>query len=799
MSEPPASICQTCQLPIPDEAPGGGCPRCLFQAGSSESGETAVGVDGESALGQSGIAREELDHAFPNLQIIELLGSGGMGIVFKAIQSGLEREVALKVLSCPAGQFEPFSLRFEQEAKILARLNHRGIVTVFDSGKVMLREGSAPLFYILMEYVEGGDLQHLLSKGAMEPEKAFRVIADIAEALGCAHENGILHRDIKPANLLVAESGEIRIADFGVARLITLDGKNGESGLTITGTTVGTPFYIAPEVWDDPESVDHRADIYALGVVLHHMLTGERPTGHLESPSRLLNFPGWIDKPVMKAIARKPEDRYDNVGEFSSDARRVAERIGKLPRQRKRRIYVGVGAIALISLFAFTRSDFFQSDANAPVPTSVDILAGENEQGRVYIHCHGDEQINSLKALPGQLEEANFRVVHTRDIGEFSKLPVTTEVRYFRDPEEKAGAEKVLGILRGYENIPHSRLLFVSGYSSRNRDNHYEVWMGQDAFGNEVGAGLKFRRRNAKWSKGKLKSKPAHDSSVLSRRKNLSDFLSITANGEHWYALRDNGEMISSHPDHNRRYVDSVSLGSEGVIATVETGGEIEFLGDSEIFPASRYPDELIRVGVVQLQVGAGHSIALLEDGSVAAWGPCYDKLLTSSGMTEANGWQEPPAISADCRDIAAGSNFAAALSETGKVIVWGKEGIVHFDGINDYLPIRDIESSGGDLYLLSEKGRVLQFRFERASDLHSDGFPVKKPMLLNEIASAEVISGSLYYSEEKGWRTLHRDPSVDNLLVGIPKVGPNQIALIPGSVTEEGEGKGAKVYWIEQ
>ncbi|MCG8600000.1 MAG: protein kinase [Verrucomicrobiales bacterium] len=769
--------------------------------GSASGGENAAGIDEESILAESGITRQELDFAFPKLQIIELLGSGGMGIVYKAIQSGLDREVALKILSCPAGQFESFSLRFEQEAKILARLNHRGIVTVFDSGKVMLREGSAPLFYILMEYVEGGDLQHLLSKGAMEPEEAFRVIADIAEALGCAHENGILHRDIKPANLLVSESGEVRIADFGVARLIALDGKNGESGLTITGTTVGTPFYIAPEVWDDPESVDHRADIYALGVVLHHMLTGERPTGHLESPSRLLNFPGWIDKPVMKAISRKPEDRYDSVGEFSSNARKIAERIGNLPRQRIRRIYVGVGVIALISLVAVTRLGFFQRDANAPVPTSVDILAGENEQGRVYIHCHGDEQINSLNALPGQLEEAKFRVVHTRDIGEFSKLPVTTEVRYFRDPEEKAGAEKVLGILRRYKNIPHPRLLFVSGYSSRNRQNHYEVWMGQDAFGNEVGAGLKFRRRNAQWSKGKVRSKPAHDSSilsVLSQRKNLSDFLSITANGEHWYALRDNGEMISSHPDHNRRYVDSVSLGSEGVIATVETGGEIEFLGDSEMYPASRYPDELVSVGVVQLQVGAGQSIALLENGGVAAWGPCYEEHLTPSGMTEAKGWEEPPAISTECRDIAAGSNFAAALSETGEVIVWGKEGIVHVNGINDYLPIRDIESSGEDLYLLSEKGMVLQFRMERESVNSPDDLPVKESVILNETASAEVISGNLYYNEETGWRTLHRDPFVDNLLAGIPKVGPDQITVIPGSGAQNGQKKGAKVYWIE-
>src|ERR1019366_5999138 len=176
---------------------------------------------------------------------------------------------ALKILAREKEKDPRFAERFTREAQALARLNHPNIVTVYDFGE------TNGLYYLLMEFVDGMSLRQLLQSRKLAPEEALVIVPSICEALQYAHEQGIVHRDIKPENILLDKQGRVKIADFGIAKLLGTDGKveslTGEQGV------VGTPHYMAPEQVEKPSIVDHRADIFSLGVVFYEMLTGELP------------------------------------------------------------------------------------------------------------------------------------------------------------------------------------------------------------------------------------------------------------------------------------------------------------------------------------------------------------------------------------------------------------------------------------------------------------------------------------------------------------------------------------------
>ncbi len=255
--------------------------------------------DGEESPQDLPPEPEEIADRFPQFEVIECLGRGGMGVVYKARQKSLDRWVAIKVLAPERVHEEGFSERFGREAKTLARMSHPNIVTVFDHGEA---DG---LFYIVMEYVDGVNLRDLLREGKMAPEQALTIVPPICEALEYAHGKGVVHRDIKPENLLLDRDGRIKIADFGIASLV---GARGEKS--------GTPPYMAPE--QEKGGVDRRADIYALGVVLYEMLTGERPTRDLVAPSSKVAVDGRIDEMVLRALEEEPARRYQTAEEFRS-------------------------------------------------------------------------------------------------------------------------------------------------------------------------------------------------------------------------------------------------------------------------------------------------------------------------------------------------------------------------------------------------------------------------------------------------------------------------------------------------
>jgi serine/threonine protein kinase len=259
----------------------------------------------------------EVAKLFPQLEIVELLGQGGMGAVYKARQPALDRWVALKILPPQTATKADFFERFNREARALARLNHPHIVAVHEFGQ------SGELPYFIMEYVDGVTLRQLVQAKKLAPEQALAIVPQICEALQFAHEEGIVHRDIKPENILLDKKGRVKIADFGIAKIIEGEGE-GRQPITQDQQVIGTPHYMAPEQVEKPHLVDHRADIYSLGVVFYEMLTGELPLGKFAPPSRKVRVDVRLDEVVLHALEKEPERRYQQASEVKTDVETIS-------------------------------------------------------------------------------------------------------------------------------------------------------------------------------------------------------------------------------------------------------------------------------------------------------------------------------------------------------------------------------------------------------------------------------------------------------------------------------------------
>jgi serine/threonine protein kinase len=334
-------ICPACAMVMPASFPAGLCPKCLLVGASTPAGAppedleaaertipVAPPVSGSTPVRPTGVpSLELLRKLFPELEILDVLGAGGMGAVYKARQPRLNRLVALKIMVAAPGHETDFALRFEREAQVLARLSHPHIVILYDFGELSPERTRAdPLFYFLMEFVDGTDLGQLIKSKELKPSLALTIVPQICEALQYAHDQGITHRDIKPANILIDKKGTVKIADFGLAKMVGGDAADAlMTGLTQTGTAMGTPHYMAPEQWEHPELVDHRADIYALGVVFYEMLTGERPAGVFQPPSKKTKPPvdRKLDGVVMRAMEKDPARRYQQAGQIRNDVTRI--------------------------------------------------------------------------------------------------------------------------------------------------------------------------------------------------------------------------------------------------------------------------------------------------------------------------------------------------------------------------------------------------------------------------------------------------------------------------------------------
>jgi len=252
--------------------------------------------------------------------VVEQIGHGGMVTVFKAHEPALDRYLAIKVLSPQQAASPGFSERFAREAKAVAQLNHPNILPIIDFGQ---EEG---LSYIVMKCVSGGTLKERLATGLVDLAETARIIEQIAAALDHAHGRGIIHRDVKPSNVLLDEGDWVQLADFGLAKMMF-----GDESITGSGTSIGTPDYMSPEQGQGLP-LDHRTDLYSLGVILYEMATGrlpyeaETPMGvivkHISEPlppPRQANpaIPEEVEAVIVKTLAKDPADRYDSAGEMA--------------------------------------------------------------------------------------------------------------------------------------------------------------------------------------------------------------------------------------------------------------------------------------------------------------------------------------------------------------------------------------------------------------------------------------------------------------------------------------------------
>ncbi len=281
----------------------------------------------------------ELGRLLPQYEILSLLGRGGMGAVYYAVEKALDRPVALKLLPAELSAQPGFAERFAREARAMAKLSHPNIVALYEFGGT-----SAGHQFFTMEFVEGTTLAAMIHGPGLNPDQALVLSSQICLALAYAHERGVVHRDMKPSNILVDTHGQVKIADFGLARL--LDPTEVTVGHTVTGAVMGTPDYMAPEQ-KRGMAVDHRADIYSLGVMLYEMLCRQTPQGAFPPPSKVAGCDAGLDRIVDRAMQPAPERRYQSSTEMKVDvdgARAAPLRIRKsAPRK-------SVAVVALLTL-----------------------------------------------------------------------------------------------------------------------------------------------------------------------------------------------------------------------------------------------------------------------------------------------------------------------------------------------------------------------------------------------------------------------------------------------------------------
>jgi len=288
----------------------GGSAADLLALGLGAADDDALDgdLDGDLDLG-------EFLCACPELELQGCLGRGGMGVVYRARQVRLDRDVAVKLMSPEVAKDPEFADRFHREAKAMARLQHPGIVGVHDFGH------AAGVYYIVMELVDGPNLRQLMAE-QLDPDLASRMVGQLCDALAYAHGQGVVHRDIKPENVLIDRDGRVRIADFGLAKLQ----REAAPGTAVrTRHVLGTPQYMAPEQIRDPNSVDQRSDIFAVGVVFYEMLTGQLPVGRFQSPSELGPGDPALDDIVLRALEANRDRRFQAASEICAALSTIGE------------------------------------------------------------------------------------------------------------------------------------------------------------------------------------------------------------------------------------------------------------------------------------------------------------------------------------------------------------------------------------------------------------------------------------------------------------------------------------------
>ena len=315
-------------------------------------------------------------------EIIEEIGRGGMAIVYKGLQSSLNRTVAIKVLPPNFAKDEEFIARFDRESETIANLNHPNIIQIIDRGK------EEKTCYFVMEYVDGLNLDEFLKQRSLTYRQTLVIALDTCRALAYAHSKGIVHRDLKPSNILVArDTLTVKVADFGLVQLAQSAGEL--STLTQSNIAMGTLEYMSPEQRKDARAVDCRADIFSFGIILYEMFTGKLPVGHFKKPSEINpELPRTLDEVILRCLKPNPEERYQTAGECAEALKNLLrvdsgtldkivrtvktakDRASTAIRNKPKHFLLAVGGIILAFVLFFVFRSCRREDAEAPARVS---------------------------------------------------------------------------------------------------------------------------------------------------------------------------------------------------------------------------------------------------------------------------------------------------------------------------------------------------------------------------------------------------------------------------------------------
>jgi tRNA A-37 threonylcarbamoyl transferase component Bud32 len=439
------------------------------------------------------VARVRQDDLIPGYRLVQLVGKGGMGEVHQAVQLSLGRTVAVKLLKPELARDEQFVARFEKEAAALATLRHPNIVSIVDRGK------AAETYYLVMEFVDGPALRERMRDPDFDALTALKTLAQVARAIDYAHHRGVIHRDLKPENILFDEQagGIPKVTDFGLAGF---DEKSGQTpqNLTQTNVAMGTASYMAPEQRVDAKTAGPRADLYALGVMLYELLTGELPLGHFDPPS--VKKPG-VDKRLDTIVARclkpAPEDRYPSVGAFLSELEALvpmtmgpapsketkARRLLRIAKERAQKV-ARVGALAVVAFAAvIVATVFIRARAEASrQPAAIELLKDDGAQfpastpgrldkeSRTLTLGEGPDTITVMaRGRPVTFEQGGVRFAEPEDVAAGHALVDATvdgeglrlSARVDTQATEASSLEPLLALFRGPRPEARSALMLL--------------------------------------------------------------------------------------------------------------------------------------------------------------------------------------------------------------------------------------------------------------------------------------------------------------------------------------------------
>jgi serine/threonine protein kinase len=585
---------------------------------------------------------EELNASLPQYEFVELIGSGGMGAVYKARQPRLNRFVAIKILPPIADEGLGFAERFEREAQSMAQLSHPHIVAVYDYG-----ETGDGLLYFVMEYVEGADLHRLISGGELTLDHFYGWIPQVCDAIQYAHDHGIVHRDIKPANILIDREGRVKIADFGLAKL--MDPDNRQLPLTRTDLSMGTPDYAAPEQIDGGSPVDWRSDIYSLGVVMYQMLTGRLPRGAFPLPSE--KTPGLdkrLDDVVIRAMQSEPAFRFQRASE-------IAHRLSEIWSQPES------VAAADANFTAFKKTPHHPRPSASVWPLVGGIAGLSMLAGLVMLYLRHERQPESAPprpkaaAIPDEKSpersprstEKPAKVSQANATPKANKAGTEPPPRDFTRRPDPDGADPRPANLAAFRDKMGSRKPFGEKLDAMRRQQANLIAISKDGEplkGHPLADLPKDLRPITRLALGQ--SPPGWDGPGP-----FAVALQVDGTVRAW---GDPAEGRCDVPPAAAKEVIQIAAGPLHALALRRDGTVIAW--GSDVDGQCRVPDGLS--GVTVLAAGRNFSLALLADGTVTAWGAGPSAVA--------------PAELAGVKAIAAGFDHALALRQDGTVVTWG-------------------------------------------------------------------------------------------------------------------------------